>query len=54
MVSNTGVSQPMQRHTGEGLMISAPTILDPVGSGVIIDRGFFVQGGYFIMPKKLS
>ena len=28
--------------------------IDSVGSGVIIDRGFFVQGGYFIMPKKLE
>jgi len=28
--------------------------IDSIGSGVIIDRGFFVQGGYFIMPKKLE
>jgi len=28
--------------------------INAVGSGVIIDRGFFVQGGYFIMPKKLE
>ncbi|MBC8553675.1 MAG: hypothetical protein H8D23_29020 [Candidatus Brocadiales bacterium] len=28
--------------------------INSVGSGVIIDRGFFVQGGYFIMPKKLE
>ncbi|MCP4252461.1 MAG: hypothetical protein GY775_03435 [Candidatus Scalindua sp.] len=25
-----------------------------VGSDTIIDRGFFVQGGYFIMPKKIE
>jgi len=25
-----------------------------VGSGTIIDRGFFVQGGYFILPKKVE
>ncbi len=28
--------------------------IDSVGSGVIIDRGFFVQGGYFILPKKVE
>jgi phosphate-selective porin OprO and OprP len=28
--------------------------IDSIGSGVIIDRGFFVQGGYFIMPKKIE
>jgi phosphate-selective porin OprO and OprP len=28
--------------------------IDSIGSGVIIDRGFFVQGGYFILPKKVE
>ncbi|MHC4320990.1 MAG: porin [Planctomycetota bacterium] len=28
--------------------------IDSVGSGVIIDRGFFVQGGYFVIPKKFE
>ena len=28
--------------------------IDSVGSGVIIDRGFFVQGGYFILPKTVE
>ncbi len=28
--------------------------INSVGSGVIIDRGFFVQGGYFVIPKKIE
>jgi len=28
--------------------------IDSIGSGTIIDRGWFVQGGYFIVPKKIE
>ncbi|MDP6925061.1 MAG: porin [Candidatus Scalindua sp.] len=28
--------------------------INAIGSGVIIDRGFFVQGGYFLLPKTLE
>ena len=54
MVLNIRVFPQKRNFTGENLIILKLNSVVPEAGTKVIDRGFFVQGGFFLIPKKFE